>query len=155
MTSSDTHPTDSAPVVRLGSRGPELVTMRWGFEPNEGSEPLINVRAETAELSCNRCLVPATEVDFFTGHEHRKHRWQVRLKGEPLFFFAGLWREASASWPESYAIITIEASPDLAELTERQPAVIRPADAAAWLTDERRAAELLRPLARGSFEIGD
>lgn len=152
MSSTDTHPTDTAPVVRLGRGSPELLNMRWGFEPHDGSEPIINIRAESADLASNRCLVPAAEWDLFTGDVPKRRR-TVTLKEEPLFFFAALWRQASANWPESYAILTIDAAPDLARLTDRQPAVIRAADASAWLTDASAAADLLKPLPKGSYQV--
>lgn len=127
--------------------------MRWGFEARDRGEPVINVRAETAEITRNRCLIPATDFELFTGAEHPKRRWKVTVKGEPLFFFAGLWRKGTAGAPDSFAALTVEATPDLLSLTDRQMAVIRPADAATWLEDEHRAAELLKPLPAGSFEV--
>jgi putative SOS response-associated peptidase YedK len=87
---TDTHPTDCAPVIRWGQSGPELVEMRWGLKPRAGVEPVINIRTETADLSGNRCLVPATELDLFTGAEHPKRHWKVTLKGESIFFFGGV-----------------------------------------------------------------
>ena len=152
--SDHTRPSDTASVVRLGPKGPELVDMRWGWHPREGTEPVINVRAETADLTTNRCLVPATEFTLFTGAGHPKRRWTVTLRAEHLFFFAALWAEATADWPESYAIITIEAAPDLAPLADRQMAVIRPADARAWLMSSE-AYKLLAPLEAGSYDVDE
>jgi putative SOS response-associated peptidase YedK len=153
MTSTGTHPTDTAPVVRWGKDGPELVQMRWGWAPKSDGEPIINVRAETAKLSRNRCLVPATELELFTGATNPKRRWTVTVKGEQIFFFAGLWREATEEWPECYAVITIDAAADLSPLTDRQPAVIRPPDAGSWLTGETDPLGLLKPLPSGSYEV--
>ena len=153
MSKSATHPTDAAPVIRCGKNGPELVEMKWGLRPRNGGEPVINVRAETADLSKNRCLIPASDFELFTGAEHPKRRWVVRLRGEPLFFFAGLWRPATAHWPATFAALTIKAAADLEPLTDRQMAVIRPADAVAWFGDCASAAMLLRPLPSGSYAV--
>lgn len=153
MDDAATHPTDTAPVIRWGRHGPELADMRWGFDAGKGGEPIINVRAETADLSRNRCLIPATDFELFTGAEHPKRRWKVTLKGETLFFFAGLWRHGRGGTPDAFAALTIEAAPDLLPLTDRQMAVIRPSDAATWLEHEHGAAELLKPLPSGSFEV--
>jgi putative SOS response-associated peptidase YedK len=151
--SGDTHPADTAPVIRWGHEGPELVEMRWGFEPRRGGEPVINVRGETADLTVQRCLVPVTELELFTGAKHPKRRWKVTLAREPIFFFAALWRGATAHWPRSYALLTIRAAPDLAALADRTPAVIRPADAGRWLSDPATASYLLEALPSGSYEV--
>lgn len=153
MTALETHPSDTAPVIRLGRDGPELADMRWGFAPRRGGEPIFNIRAEAADLTHNRCLIPASDFELFTGAGHPKRRWKVTLKGEPLFFFAGIWKKGRARAPASFAAITIEAAPDLLPLTDRQMAVIRPADSAAWLSDADLARELLKPLPPGSYEI--
>lgn len=107
MRDSETHPTDTAPVIRWGKHGPELAEMRWGFEARDRGEPVINVRAETAEITRNRWLIPATDFELFTGAEHPKRRWQLTVKREPLFFFAGLWGRATAGAPDSFAALTI------------------------------------------------
>lgn len=145
-------PTDLAPVVRSGLAGLELVFMRWGFPGSDG-EPVINIRAEGRRFAKRRCLVPATELDLFTGSGSPKTRWRVRLKDSDWFCFAGLWREARGNWPESFAVLTIPAAPDLVALTDRQLAVIRPEDAKAWLTLGRPQKELLKPLAKGSYVV--
>lgn len=145
-------PTDQAPVVRSGPTGFELVTMRWGFRGDDG-EPVINIRSEERRFAKNRCLVPATELDLFTGETSPKTRWRVRLKDEEWFCFAGIWREAKGNWPESFAVLTIPAAPDLEHLTDRQSAVIRPEDAKAWLTLSRPQEMLLKPLAKGSYVV--
>lgn len=147
------HPTDTAMVVRCSAAGRELVSLRWGFKAEPDAHPVINIRAETAHLSSHRCLVPATEFFLFTGVEHPKRRWRVTVQGEELFFFAGLWREAADEWPESYAILTTEAAPDLQSLADRQMAVILPRDAAEWLSDEIDVRALLTPLPNGSYVV--
>ena len=147
-------PTDQAPVVRSGPSGFELVFMRWGFAPGRGGEPVINIRSEGRRFAKRRCLVPATELDLFTGDRSPRTRWRVRLKDSDWFCFAGIWREAKGNWPESFAVLTIPAAPDLEHLTDRQLAVIRPEEARSWLTLSRPEEELLRPLPKGSYEVG-
>lgn len=151
--SAKKRPTDTAPVIRAGGERPELVSLRWGLEPDEGDQPVINIRAETGRLEQNRCVVPTTGFFLFTGSDYPKSRWRVRVRDTDWFCLAGIWREASGSWPESYAIVTIEAAPDLVSLTERQMAVILPDEAPRWLEVETPAAELLRPLPRGSYVV--
>jgi len=153
MVQAATHRTDTAPVVRWGKRGPELVQMWWGFRSASGTEPIINVRAETANIAKRRCLVPPTELDLFTGAGHPKQRWKVTVKGESVFFFAALWRQATAQWPQSYAVVTIAAAADLSPLTDRQPAIILPSGAGTWLSGQTDPSELLKPLPSGSFDV--
>lgn len=146
-------PTDQAPVVRNGLNGAELVHMRWGFVGPTGGEPIINIRSEGRLFRKNRSLVPATELDLFTGNASPKVRWRVRLKDSDWFCFAGVWREARGNWPESFAVLTSPAAPDLAGLTDRQLAVLAPEDARAWLTLSRPQSEILRPLPKGSYIV--
>jgi putative SOS response-associated peptidase YedK len=146
-------PTDQAPVVRGGLNGFELVSMRWGFAPGANGEPVINIQSEGRRFAKKRCLIPATELDLFTGTGKPKTRWRARLTNSDWFCFAGIWREAKGNWPESFAALTIQAAPDLQHLTERQIAVIRPEDARAWLTLSRPQKTLLRPLAAGSYVV--
>lgn len=94
-----------------------------------------------------------TKIELFTDAGHPKRKWRVTLKEEPVFFFAALWRQASAGWPESYAILIVDAAPDILPLNERQPAVIRARDVEAWLRDEEAPRALLKPLAAGSYEV--
>lgn len=146
-------PTDQAPVVRHGSAGFELLTMRWGFR-GRGGQPVINVRAEGRRVEEERrCAVPATSFDLFTGEETPKRRWRVRLKDSDWFCLAGIWRLGRGNWPESFAVLTIPAAPDLEHLTERQMAVLRPEDAKSWLTLSAPQKELLRPLPEASYVV--
>lgn len=147
------HPTDLGLVIRGRPDQPELIYLRWGLQPGAGEEPIINVRSESASFDEKRCLVPATEFFLFTGSESPKTRWRVTLTSEDWFCFAGIWQEASEDCPESYAVITIDAAPDLAHITERQMAVMPPQQAPRWLDLETPAAELLTPLPEGSYAV--
>jgi putative SOS response-associated peptidase YedK len=123
-----------------------------GLEPASGTELVINLRAETADVTNNRCLVPASELELFTGSEHPKRRWRVTLRGEPVFFFGSLWREATADAPASYAVLTIDAAPDIQPFADRQPVIIKSRDVPLWLSGQN-AAPLLEALPAGSYEV--
>lgn len=153
MAEENVHPTDLAPIIRWGRGAPEVVELRWGLKARDGSGPQINVSAESVDVASHRCLIPATEFDLFSGAGHPRRRWRVTLRGEEMFFFAGVWNAADDGWPESFAAITIEAAEDLKALTDRQLAVIRPSDGAYWLTAPERVPELLKPLPVGSFDV--
>ncbi len=71
--------------------------------------------------------------------------------------FAGLWE--SFRWPDgtvlrTFAIITTGAGPDVAELHDRMPVILEPADWPAWLGEvESDPATLLRPSAEGTLRV--
>lgn len=125
-------PSQSAPVVREGAEGRELVMMRWGLVPPwakdpkrvgaGGSQPPINARAETASTSRvfkdamqrRRCLVPA---DGF------------------------------------YAILTTRPNAEMASVHDRMP-VILPASAwDQWLDPKQSYTEDLAPLPDGAIQL--
>ena len=49
------------------------------------------------------------------------------------FYFAGIWRPATDLWPEAYAILTIDANPDIAPYRDRQMAVLTREQRVDWL----------------------
>lgn len=137
-------------VIRQGRDGLEMVNLCWGFEPRvPGGRPFAALRAEGRHFPSGRCLVPASEKIILSGEEGRL---RVTLADGDWFYFAGVWREATRSWPASYALLTISANADLSPFRDRQSAVILRKDRMAWLEggDEAR---LLRPLPKGSFRV--
>jgi hypothetical protein len=54
--------------------------MRWWFAPGSDGVPVINLRSERRRFRKNRCLVPAQELDLFTGDTSPKVRWRARLE---------------------------------------------------------------------------
>jgi putative SOS response-associated peptidase YedK len=69
------------------------------------------------------------------------------------FYLAGIYRPATIDWPESYAILTIEANPDVARYQERQGAVLLRRQNMDWLDLTVPEADLLKPLPARSFEV--
>jgi putative SOS response-associated peptidase YedK len=129
-------PTDPAPVLRAAVGGVELIQMRWGLardRPKAG--PIINYRSEGRRFDAGRCLIPATGFCEFTGRASRKTRWRFTMTGEPWFCFAGVWRrQEPASGPgERFALLTVDAGPDMAPYHDRQPVVLGRGAWRAWL----------------------
>jgi putative SOS response-associated peptidase YedK len=143
------HPRDYGAVIRRDFEGEvEMVNLRWGLRPKEeGGRAFTVIRAEGRTFPERRCLIPASDFHF------RKNgkRYRFTLRGTDLFYFAGIWRPASQRWPASYAMLTIEANPDVVPYHDRQMAVIPRAELMAWLDLTRPEAELLRPHPAGSF----
>lgn len=73
-------------------------------------------------------------------------RYSVTLGDRNWFYLAGIWRRATADWPESYAILTIEANEDVASYQERQGAVQLRRQRMDWLHHLVPESELLQPL---------
>ena len=144
--------------------GRELVTVRWGLVPAWAKEPsignrMINARAEgiaekpafRAAFRARRCVVPAS--GFYAWQRRGKgpkRPYLIRRKdGEPIGF-AGLWESwrdpATGEAVETCAIITCPPNELLAELHDRMPVILDPADYDAWLDPGHPAgAELLVP----------
>ena len=166
-------PTQEAPVVRL-ARGPEprrrLHLLRWGLVPYWADDPsiggrMINCRAESAadkpafrdHFRRHRCLVVAD--GFYEWRQEaggKQPYWIHRPDGLP-FAFAGLWsrwtggpeQPGAAPKLDTFTIVTVDASPNLLDLHDRMPAILDPADWAAWLDPEvQRPADVHALLAR-------
>jgi putative SOS response-associated peptidase YedK len=94
--------------------------------------------------------VPASEFRL----TRRGQRYKFSLADGDWFYFAGIWRPASADWPEAYAMLTVEANADVAPYNDRQLAVLRRVQRMEWLDLTRPEEELLRPLPRRTFDVG-
>jgi putative SOS response-associated peptidase YedK len=160
-------------IVRQAGDGAvrELATVRWGLIPAWAKEPsignkMINARAESvaekpafrAAFHSRRCVVPAS--GFYEWQRRRRGPAQPHLirrkDGEPLGF-AGLWEgwrdPATGEVVESCTVITCEPNELMAELHDRMPVILDPADYDRWLDPKAAGAEeLLRPCPAGWLE---
>ncbi len=153
-------PTQEAPVVGQrpdGKRG--LAMLRWGLVPGWAKDlsigaRMINARAETvaekpafrAAFRRRRCLVAADGFyEWKKAADSPKRPYRAALADGGPFGFAGLWE----TWrgPEgpvkSFTIITTDANPLLAEIHDRMPVILDPADHARWLDPAAAARDLL------------
>jgi putative SOS response-associated peptidase YedK len=142
----------------------ELVTVRWGLIPTWAKDPaignrMINARAEgvpakpafRSAFRARRCIVPAS--GFFEWRQvgrGPKQPYLIRRKdGQPLGF-AGLWERwtdpATGEAVETCTIITCVPNELMAELHNRMPVILDPADYGRWLDPSLPGGEeLLRP----------
>lgn len=143
--------------------------LRWGLVPHWAQDPqalgmkLINARAESiAEkpafrdaFAARRCLILADGFYEWERRDGAKQPWWVtRADGAP-FAFAGVWaswRNAADVEPlRTCAIVTTQASGQLAHIHDRMPVILAPESESTWLAAETPAAELIGlcvPLAR-------
>jgi len=159
--------------VRLTSTGERrLEPMRWGLVPEWVADPAdagrpINARAETAaskptfreSFRRRRALVPADGFYEWKRYGHAAMPFAFRAVSKEPFAMAGLWDE----WrpPEgpplrTFALLTTEASADVAFVHDRMPVILEPGAEEVWLDqgleDAARLAEVLRPLPAGALE---
>ena len=165
-------PTQPIPVVRLINGARTFTLMRWGLLPGWVKDPkgftlLINARAETAAekpafrnaLKRRRCLLPADGFYEWKREGALKQPYFIRRRDRAPFAFAGLWETWSGPGGEEIdtaAIVTTDASADLAALHHRMPVTIDPDDFDAWLddaSDAQAVQRLMRPAPEGQFEL--
>lgn len=162
-------PTEPIGVVVQDNGARSFRLMRWGFLPSWVKIPadfplLTNARAETlldkpsfkAAITYRRCLVAADGYYEWRGRAGARQPWLItRPEGGPMAFAAlcETWSGPNGEEVDTVAIITVEASADLAMLHERMPALIAPDDFSPWLdcraVDAKAACALLRSAPQG------
>lgn len=145
-----------------------LVAPRWGLVPPwskdaRGAARLINARVETVAqkpsfrraFASQRCLVPASGYYEWklppsgTGARTKQPYYLYPASGD-LFAMAGLfefWRDPTGEWVATCAVLTTEASEDVADIHNRMPVGVVPGAWDDWLdpdlTDPAAALGLL------------
>jgi putative SOS response-associated peptidase YedK len=166
-------PTQPVPIVRLMDGQRRFALVRWGLIPAWVKDPkgftlLINARGESVNdkpafrnaMKRRRCLFPAD--GFYEWKEERGRRRAFhahRRDGEPMAF-AGLWETwtgPNGEEMETAAIVTTEASKELAAVHHRAPVVVPPDAFDLWLdcanVNEKTASELIAPAPEGTMEV--
>ena len=161
-------PTTVIPSV-INEDGQRVVTgLTWSFTPRwakalrDGPRP-INARRETVAtsgmfrdaFSRRRAIVPADGFFEWKREGSSKQPFYVRRADGEVMAMAGIWEtwtdpEGNLETPlESCAIITTDASAEMAQLHDRMPVILEPEDWERWLdpeiTDAEPLADLLDP----------
>jgi len=97
----DIFPKMEAPVLRSDGGALTLQNMPWGIPSwKEGVRPITNVRnlksgfwRNMLSRPENKCLVPVTSFCEWTGEKGSKRAVWFSLTGQPIFSFAGIWRD--------------------------------------------------------------
>lgn len=150
-------------ACRLDEAGRRTVCkLRWGLVPSwakdAGAAPRpINARAETVHAKpayrdafrSRRCLIPANGWFEWQRTARGKQPYFLALADGSPISFAAVWerRGGNGDAGGSFAVITTAASAAPANVHHRQPAILDPADFAAWL-DPASPLPLLLDLAR-------
>jgi putative SOS response-associated peptidase YedK len=150
-------PTENIVTIRRTSLGREATRLRWGLIPEGTKDPgdlplIINARRETiatrpafrVPFRERRCLVVADGFYEWLADAGGKRPFWVHLVSGRPFALAGIWdRWEGPDGPvESCAIVTTEASEDLAPIHDRMPAVLEPERARRWLAAGAGPSEL-------------
>ena len=166
-------PGQDLPVVRLSEAGARVLEpMRWGLvpawvvDPEDAGRP-INARAETAATKPSfresfrrrRALVPADGFYEWRRRGPESVPFAFRAKSREPFAIAGLWDEwhpREGPPLRTFALLTTDASADVAPVHDRMPVILEAGAEALWLDagleDAARLHELLRPLPAGALE---
>lgn len=132
----------------------EQVELRWGLRPfTSDGRSFTLLRAEDRKV-VNRCLIIANDFFLRPGSAPGNKRRRVELITKaPFFCFAGTWLAAQNDWPAAFAVLTVEAYPDIAPFQDRHMAIVPEDDWMDWLQGERSAESILRPFPIGSFRV--
>ena len=152
-------PTNPVAVV-TSDQGRRLRSMRWGFIPSWYKAPndgplIINARSDTVAtkpafreaIRTRRCILAASGFyEWLSGPDGaRLPCYITRRDGQPLAF-AALWQRALEI--DSVAMVTTAAGDAMADIHNREPVVLEPADWPLWLGEAGHgAAVLMRPSA--------
>ncbi len=169
-------PTHDIIVVRRAEQhgAPEAVLLRWGLIPGWTDSPeefrlLINARSETIgskpsftdAFRNRRCVAVADGFYEWKTDVGRKCPFWIHLPNGQPFGIAAIWDRWSNSSKtggvgplESCALVTTEASEDLADLHTRMPVVLDSEQVTRWLdprTNTEELTDLMRPGRAGKF----
>lgn len=153
-------PGQQAPVVAADRRGRRMGMLEWGLVPPWADEPgsgSINARAETVAekptfreaFERRRCLIPADGFYEWQRDPAGKTPFWFHPPGGGLLAFAGIWATWSRPGREprhTFAILTTNASAEVAPIHDRMPVLIDAPDREVWLDRSARSRDLVRLL---------
>jgi len=164
-------PTQAIPIVRFAEGRRQFALVRWGLIPAWVKDPrefslLISARGESVNdkpafrnaMKRRRCLIPADGFYEWKDEGGRKRPYVVRPRAGGPIAFAGLWESwmgPNGEEMETAAIITTEASRDVAHIHHRMPVVVPPEAFDLWLdphVDATTATALIVPAPAGLLE---
>jgi len=158
-------PTQPVPIVRLLEGERHFALVRWGLIPAWVKDPrgfalLINARCDSVNdkpafrnaMKRRRCLIPADGFYEWMEQGGKRRPHVVRPKHGGPIAFAGLWE----SWMgrngeeiDTAAIVTTQASRDIAHIHDRMPVIVPPDAFDFWLdctnVDAVTAAAVITP----------
>lgn len=152
-----TTPMRFANVLRLRDGQPEYVHMRWGFAGRGDTDPSrprhMHARAETVDtlptfadaFEHRRCVLL---VDSFNEGEEvgsRTVQWTITPKDRKPLAIAAIYEEWANGEERllTFVMITVPPNSLIGRITDRMPAILRPADIEPWLKATPQEAKAL------------
>lgn len=161
-------PSQDAPVVAEDRRGRRIGLLRWGLVPGWAEEPgpgIVNARSESVRdkpsfreaFERRRCLVPADGFYEWRRRGRGKVPYWIHPRGGGVMSLAGVWERWSRLGAEprhTFAILTTDASDDVAAIHDRMPVVVDAMHRDLWLdrgSDPDQLLDLLRAPPAGTL----
>lgn len=143
---ADVYPGQPGLVVREDAGARVLQSMVWGFplrlkgmKPDSRPKPVNNIAdlqkpmwRGLATKPQWRCLIPLTGFAEAEGPKGKMTRTWFTLKGQPLFAWAGLWRQ-SEEWGPVYSGLMTDANEAVSPVHNRMPVLLLPEDYDQWM----------------------
>jgi len=122
--------------------------MNWGFPlvltGKQGQKlkpkPVTNARDDKLltgfwrdSFAHRRCIVPLTQWAEPQGKAGQMTRSWYSLPDTEAIAVAGLWRH-TAEWGNCYTMVMTDSSPQMAEVHDRMPAILRDGERSRWLS---------------------
>ncbi len=141
--------------------------MNWGFplvlKGKQGQplkpKPVTNARDDKLttpfwreSFAGRRCLVPVSAWAEAEGEKGRMTRTWYSLPGGEYFAVAGLWRP-TAEWGDTYTLVMTESSPQMVDVHDRMPVILRREDWPEWVFGSPDAALALCQTWRGELAV--
>lgn len=133
-------------VVREDAGTRVMQSMAWGFplrlkgmKPESKPKPVNNIAdlrkgmwVGLARKPEWRCLIPLTAFAGAEGPKGGKTRTWFSVKDQPIFAWAGLWRQ-SAEWGPVYAGVMTDCNEAIRPVHDRMPVLLHPQEYDRWL----------------------
>ena len=133
-------------VVREAEGERVMQSMIWGFplrlasmKPDSKPKPVNNIadlqKPMWKGLAAKpqwRCLIPLTGFAEAEGAKGAKTRTWFSVKDQPIFAWAGLWRE-SAEWGPVYSGVVTDCNEAIRPVHDRMPVLLMPEEYHRWL----------------------
>lgn len=144
----EVYPGGSGLVVTETDGARQLRSMTWGFPLPMKSKvtgqpikpkPVNNIAdlsswmwRHIAPRSANRCLIPVTEFAEAEGPKGSKTRTWFSVTDQPVFAWAGMWRD-SDEWGPVYSGLMTDCNEAIRTVHDRMPVILHPDEHDAWL----------------------
>jgi putative SOS response-associated peptidase YedK len=151
-------PSQAVGALIRGDDDYEVIDPNWGFIPFWAKEKKftpINAKGETVAtngmfrtaFACKRCLIPANSYyEWVRPDPKTRLPYNIHLKDNAPFFFAGIWGTNENLDALTCAIITTVPNEGIAHIHDRMPVILREDVLEQWMdpdTEVERAHALL------------